>query len=35
LLRGDMQRVLAVVQQGLASREHAGFVQKLQSQSEA
>jgi Uma2 family endonuclease len=31
LLRGDMLRVLAVVQQGLASQEHADFVQKLQA----
>jgi Uma2 family endonuclease len=31
LLRGDMSRVLAVVQQGLASPEHAAFVQRLQS----
>jgi len=30
LLRGDMLRVLAVVQQGLASAEHAAFVQQLQ-----
>jgi Uma2 family endonuclease len=31
LLRGDMQQVLAVVQQGLASPEHAAFVQKLRT----
>jgi Uma2 family endonuclease len=31
LLCGDMQQVLAVVQQGLASPEHVAFVQKLQS----
>jgi Uma2 family endonuclease len=30
LVRGDMLRVLAVVQQGLASLEHAAFVQRLQ-----
>ncbi len=30
LLRGDMLRVLAVAQQGLASPEHAAFVQRLQ-----
>ncbi len=30
LMQGDMQRVLAVVQQGLASPEHAAFVQRLQ-----
>jgi Uma2 family endonuclease len=29
LLRGDMARVLAVVQQGTASPEHAAFVQRL------
>jgi Uma2 family endonuclease len=31
LLSGDMLRVLAVVQQGLASPEHADFVHKLQA----
>src|SRR5207249_12279391 len=31
LLRGDMARVLAVVQDGLATTEHAAFVQRLQS----
>jgi Uma2 family endonuclease len=31
LLRGDMLRVLAVVQQGLAAPEHAAFVQRLQA----
>ena len=31
LVRGDMPRVLEVVQQGLASPEHAYFVQKLQA----
>ena len=30
LLRGDMTRVFAVLQQGLASPEHAAFVQRLQ-----
>lgn len=30
LVQGDMQRVLAVVQQGLASPEHLAFVQRLQ-----
>lgn len=30
LLNGDMLRVLAVVQQGIASLEHAAFVQRLQ-----
>jgi len=30
LLRGDMLRVLEVLQQGLASPEHAAFVQRLQ-----
>jgi len=35
LLQGDMQRVLAVVQQGLASPEHAAFVQKLQAQTKS
>jgi Uma2 family endonuclease len=32
LLLGDMQRVLAVVQQGLATSEHEAFVQQLQAQ---
>ena len=31
LVRGDMQQVLAVVQQGLASAEHATFVKRLQA----
>jgi hypothetical protein len=31
LLGGDMLRVLAVVQQGLASAEHAAFMQRLQT----
>jgi Uma2 family endonuclease len=31
LLRGDMPRVLAVVQQGVASPEHADFVRQLQA----
>jgi Uma2 family endonuclease len=31
LLQGDMARVLAVVQQGVASPEHAAFVQRLQA----
>src|SRR5581483_3356767 len=31
LLRGDMRQVLAVVQQGLASPEHAAFVRQLQA----
>jgi len=31
LLRGDMGRVLAVVQQGVASPEHATFVQRLEA----
>lgn len=30
LLHGDMNRVFAVVQQGVASPEHAAFVQRLQ-----
>ncbi len=30
LMQGDMQRVLAVAQQGLASPEHLAFVQRLQ-----
>jgi Uma2 family endonuclease len=30
LVRGDMPRVLAVAQQGLASREHAEFARRLQ-----
>lgn len=33
LLRGDMARVLAVVQEGLASPEHAAFVQRLQARA--
>lgn len=33
LLGGDMARVLAVVQQGLACPEHAAFVQQLQARS--
>jgi Uma2 family endonuclease len=31
LLQGDMARVLAVVQQGVASPEHAAFVQRLRA----
>ena len=31
LLRGDMPGVLSVVQQGLASSEHAAFVRRLQA----
>src|SRR5262245_24691098 len=31
LVRGDMPRVLAVVQQGLSSPEHAAFLQQLQA----
>ena len=31
LLRGDMPRVLAVVQEGVATAEHAAFVQQLQA----
>ncbi len=31
LIRGDMPRVMTVVQQGLASSEHAEFVQRLQN----
>jgi hypothetical protein len=30
LLRGDMARALAVVQQGTGSPEHADFVRRLQ-----
>ena len=30
LVRGDLSRVLAVLQEGLASSEHAAFVQRLQ-----
>jgi Uma2 family endonuclease len=30
MIRGDMQQVLKVAQEGLASLEHANFVQKLQ-----
>jgi Uma2 family endonuclease len=33
LLRGDMERVLFVLQQGLATPEHAAFVKKLQTLS--
>jgi Uma2 family endonuclease len=33
LLRGDLARVMAVVQEGVASPEHAAFVAKLQHQS--
>lgn len=33
LVRGDLARVLSVLQQGLASPEHAAFLAKLQSQS--
>ena len=29
LLKGDLARVLAVLQQGLASPEHAAFVKRL------
>jgi hypothetical protein len=29
MIRGDMARVLAVVQDGIASGEHAAFVAKL------
>ncbi|MCI0360572.1 MAG: Uma2 family endonuclease [Planctomycetaceae bacterium] len=32
LLRGDLARVLAVLQQGLASPEHAAFVMRLRQQ---
>ena len=32
-LRGDLARVLAVLQQGIASPEHAAFVAKLQAAS--
>jgi Uma2 family endonuclease len=31
LLRGDMQRVLAVLQEGIASAEHQAFVEKLKA----
>ncbi len=31
LLSGDMQRVLKVVNEGVASAEHSGFVQRLQT----
>ncbi len=31
LLRGDLAQVLAVLQQGIASPEHAAFVAKLQA----
>lgn len=31
LLRGDMQRVIAVVQQGIATPEHAEFVRRLEA----
>ncbi|MBE9102358.1 hypothetical protein [Vacuolonema iberomarrocanum] len=34
MLRGDMQDVLAVLQQGLASDEHPDFVHTLTSQKE-
>ena len=33
LVSGDMRRVLEIAQQGLASPEHADFVQKLQQRS--
>jgi Uma2 family endonuclease len=33
LLHGDMAHVLAVVQQGLASPEHEGFVQRLENRT--
>lgn len=32
LIRGDMVRVLQVLQEGLATPEHAGFVARLQKQ---
>lgn len=35
LLRGDMQRVLAAVQQGIASPEHAAFVERLKNRTRA
>jgi hypothetical protein len=34
LLRDDLPRVLAVLQQGIASPEHAAFVQRLQQQQQ-
>ncbi len=34
LMHGDMARVLQVLQQGLASPEHAAFVKRLQDASE-
>jgi hypothetical protein len=35
LLRGDLAQVIAVLQQGLASPEHAEFVSRLQRQRTA
>jgi Uma2 family endonuclease len=35
LVRGDTQRVLATLQRGLASAEHAGFVARLNRQNKA